>query len=81
MTMIYYLFSSMSIANFFYISWPMLQKPIKKMWIVFSMVTPPLIAAVVTGIQLYRQDTYDSVEEELGMDLKFERKLNPMVAF
>ena len=43
------------------------------------MVTPPLIAAVVTGIQLYRQDTYASVEEELGMDLKFERKLTKVI--
>ena len=49
------------------------------MWIVFSMVTPPLIAAVVTGIQLYRQDTYASVEDELGMDLKFERKLTKVI--
>ena len=57
----------------------MLQKPIKKMWIVFSMVTPPLIAAVVTGIQLYRQDTYASVEDELGMDLKFERKSTKVI--
>ena len=57
----------------------MLQKPIKKVWIVFSMVTPPLIAAVVTGIQLYRQDTYASVEDELGMDLKFERKLTKVI--
>ena len=49
------------------------------MWIVFCMVTPPLIAAAVTGIQLYRQDTYASVEEELGMDLKFERKLTKVI--
>ena len=49
------------------------------MWIVFSMVTPPLIAAVVTGIQLYRQDTYASVEDELGMDLKFERKSTKVI--
>ena len=45
------------------------------MWIVFSMVVPPLIAAGVTGIQAYRIAAYDGDEEEYGVDLSFERQL------